>query len=77
MNKLYLVLADSDFGRSLTLSRATDLMFAESEADAVATECIKDGQREVLLFELKRVYRPTVKEGERRVEECFVDPDGA
>lgn len=72
MNKLYLVLTDSDFGRSLSLSRATDLMTAESEADATATDGINDGEKEVYLFELKRVYRPKVQEGEKRVEEIFI-----
>ncbi len=73
MNKLYLVLADSDFGRSLSLSRATDLMTSESEADATATDAINDGDKRAYLFELKRVYEPRPTNGTKQVEVVYVD----
>jgi hypothetical protein len=75
VNKLYLVLADSDFGGSLSLSRVDDLLISESEADCEATEEVQDGAREVLLFELKRAYRPRPKDGQRQVEVIYVDKE--
>ena len=76
MNKNYLVLADEDFGRSISISRATDLFGSESEADYEATVSVSEGCKAVYVYQLVRVYYPKVKEGERRVEEVFVGPDG-
>lgn len=76
MNKTYLVLALEDFGHPIHLYRSTDLFAEEASADYEATMSVTEGSREVYLFELKRVYRPKVKEGSRGVEEVFVGPDG-
>lgn len=73
MRKQYLVLDEDDFGRLITLSRSTDLLSCEGEADNEATCNIMEGSRMTYVFELKQVYAPRPKEPTKEVEVVYVD----
>lgn len=72
MRKHYLVLADSDFGRPITLSRSTDRLDCEAEADYEASKCVEPDEP-VYVYELKRVYTARPKEPTKDVEVVYVD----
>ena len=71
MRKHWLVLSHSDFQG--TLSQATDLLCCDGDADAEATEFIRDGEPWAYVYELKRVYLPHPKEPTKEAEIVYVD----
>lgn len=70
MKTHFLVLADSDFGTPISLSRSCDQLFSEDAAHAIAEEF---GEDEVtFLYRLEAVYRPAQS---REIPEYLVPTD--